>query len=419
MTSSPKIGRRGDAILFIWEREGLEAGLDYFYEGHGEITAEVTVKKNTPPDPGLLHCARLNLMSSQSRSSLGKALGSRYKEMDWPGLLEQMCYIAVQVYREGAPTIDLRTVDPYEKPRWLLYPYVETGGPTILFAEGGTGKSTLALWMGVNVALGSRDLRGGVTESKPVLYLDYETTPEIHAERFGAICAGLGVEKEGRPPLYYRKMMTSLPQSAAIIRKEIDRLGAGLVIVDSLGAAGDGPPEEAATVIPLFTAINRLEVPTLCVHHKRKGTGKENARDRLFGSVYYANAARIVWDCEGVVDPVLDKVTLGLTNVKINNGKPLPKHALELLYVNRNDRLESVTIKKVDLMKVEDLARKAPMRDRIISELSGGAKSIGELVESLDAEETSVKARITELRRRGEVVNLADHTWGLVSREEE
>jgi len=139
----------------------------------------------------------------------------------------------------------------------------------------------------------------------------------------------------------------------------------------------------------------------------------------MFGSVYYANAARIVWDCEGVVDPVADKVTLALTNVKINNGKPLPKHALELSYVNKNDRLESVVVRKVDPMAVEDLARKAPMRDRIIAELSGGAKSISDLVEVLDAKESSVKARITELRRKGEVVSLADHTWGLVSREEE
>ncbi|OPZ79027.1 MAG: hypothetical protein BWY79_00585 [Actinobacteria bacterium ADurb.Bin444] len=360
-------------------------------------------------------------MSSQARGTLAKALTSRRSNVEWAGMLEQLCYMAVELYREGAPTIDLRDVDPYSKPRWLLYPYLETGGPTILFAEGGTGKSVLALWMGLNVALGPKDASGRPGKCAPVLYLDYETSPEIHAERFTALCAGMGIDAAARPPIYYRKMQTSLPQAAAAIRKEIARLGIGLVIVDSLGAAGDGPPEEAATVIPLFTAINRLEVPTLCVHHKRKGSARENQKDRLFGSVYYANAARIVWDCEAVVDPVDDKIAIALTNVKINNGHQLARHGLELQFVNEEEHLKAVKVRRLDkseLAKEPELAKGMSMRDRIMVELSQGAMTVAELAAALDAEESSVRARMTELKKKGAVVNLADHTWGMLSREE-
>jgi len=421
--TKPTVTRRGDCLDFTWGYPtDIEVSLDYFFEGHGEITAEVTIKSTDVGTAGLLHCARLNLMSSQSRVSLGKALATRRKDVEWAGILEQLCYMAVQLYREGAPTIDLREVDPYAKPRWLMYPYLETGGPTILFAEGGTGKSVVALWMGLNVALGPKDSMGRAGAAAPVLYLDYETSPEIHAERFTALCAGMGIDNLARPSIYYRKMQTSLPQAAAAVRKEIARLGVGLVIVDSLGAAGDGPPEEAATVIPLFSAINRLETPVLCVHHKRKGNPRENQKDRLFGSVYYANAARIVWDCEASVDPTDDTITLALTNVKINNGHQLPRHGLELTFGNRDERLETVKVRRLDkkeLAQDPELAKGLSMRDRIMAELSQGALTVQELAVALDAEESSVRARLTELKKRKDVVNLADHTWGALSTEQE
>lgn len=413
--SKPSVTQVGDSMRFEWDKEAT-IELDRFYDARGDISAEATIYSQVAPSPGLLHHARLNLMSTQARSTLAKQLTTRVKieKVDWPALLEQLCFIAVDRYRSGEDPIDLRDVNPYAQPAWLLHPYLEYGGPTILFAEGMAGKSVLALWMGVQVVLGQGK------ESHEVLYLDWETNREVHAERLTAICAGMGIDKLARPPIRYRRMNSSLPQSADAVRKWIAKDKVGLVIIDSLGMAGDGPPEEAATALGLARAINSFEIPTLCIHHKRKGMpgGKgESERDRLFGSVYYVNFARLVWEMEGVKDEASSSTDVALVNVKRNNGPLLKRHALHIEFVNKDDRMECATVRKVEMADVPAFASRVPLRDRIMSELKQGALSTSDIADELDVSKAQVASRLTEMRASGTVLHLPENKWGLAARD--
>ena len=420
--NKPTVSHVGDAITFLWA-EGIEASLDRFHDSRGDITAEATFYNHIPGEhPGLLHSARLNLMSTQARGSLAKALSGRVNEIDWPGLLEQLCYLAVNEYRDGEPPVNLCAVDPYQQTRWLLYPYVERGGPTIMFGEGGSGKSVLAMWMALHIALGPRDQQGQSQDSKPVLYLDYETSQEVHAERMNALCAGLGIDLEARPPIYYRRMKSSLSQSAQAIRRDIDKLGIGMVVVDSLGGAGDGPPEESGTAITLFQSIRSFPVPALCIHHKRKGNGQrgENQRDRLFGSVYYLNFARMAWEIACEDDEGADVKTVGLIHCKANNGRLQKRHALQIEFENdaELDRCTSIIIRKMDMADVPELAGRVSLRDRIVNELERHAMTANDLSDALSTDVNQVKVRLSQLKKTGLLVGLPGHQWGLASHAE-
>jgi len=171
--SKPTFTQLGDAYRFTWhDLPGTIIELDRFREMRGDLHAEITIYyPRADGNPGLLHYAKLNLLSS-TRSRLGKSLQERVPSIDWGGLLEQVCILAVEQYRKGEPTQDLREIEPDSKPRWMLWPYIEHGGPTILAAPGGAGKSMLAMAMAYSVASGYAIL--GRMDAKPVpaLYLD-------------------------------------------------------------------------------------------------------------------------------------------------------------------------------------------------------------------------------------------------------
>ena len=418
--SKPNVTQLGESMRFEWPDE-IVVELDRFYDGRGDISAEATIYSQIAPNPGLLHHARLNLMSTQARATLAKQLESRVKVVDWPAMLEQLCYIAVDRYRCGEDPIDLCDVDPYAQPKWLRYPYVEYGGPTILYADGMVGKSIIALWIATEVALGVRDSQGKVQDHHNVLYLDWETSREVHAERLIALCAGMGIDQLARPSIKYRRMTASLSQSADAVRKWIAKGNIGLVVVDSLGMAGDGPPEEAATALGLARAINSLNVPTLCIHHKRKaayGVKSENERERLFGSVYYANFARLVWEMERAQDEASGTTDVALVNVKRNNGPLLKRHALHIEFVNVDDRMQSVKVAKAELTDVPAFASRVPLRDRIMAELRECTMATAaELAENLDVDKNQIQVRLSEMRTRGTVLKLPDSRWGLVAHE--
>ena len=249
----PLVERVGDGFQFTWAAEGIEASLDRLREDRSGLSAEIVVNSNVTGKEGLLHMGRLNLLAASTRASTAKQLGARLKGPDWHGMLEQLCFIAVQHYREGRPLVDLSQEPLPERPRWLHWPYVEDGqerddapGPSVFYGDGDSGKSLLALRVALGVALGApRGPGQGSAPSAKVLYLDWETSRATHTERLHALCAGLRIERLAMPPLYYLRMDASLPQSADAIRRRIVQAGIGFVVIDSAGFAGGGAPEEA------------------------------------------------------------------------------------------------------------------------------------------------------------------------------
>lgn len=417
----PTYSQRGDSFRFTWEDAGIQVEFDRFQDKSEGIYAEILAASiHDAGKPSLLHASRMNLLSPTARGSVARALAARGMKVDWGAALEQACFLAVQKYREGEPTVDLREVDPFERPRWLIKPYLEHGGPTVLFAPGGTGKTYLASAIAVTAASGNRVVGWLHGEPFPVLFLDWETDRWTHAGRLNAICTGARIKE--RPPVYYRHMVAPLSESVAAARKEIDRLNAGMVVIDSLGAACGGELESAETIIKCFSAIRLLGVPALVVSHVTKATARgDNGGHRLspFGSIYTENLARNTWSIHRAGDEDSDATSVALIHEKTNNGRYQKRHAFNLNFINvtddqEEDTLVSLEIKAVALSEVPDFDTKQPLKDRILGVLGGGSLTVQDIATRLGVPDDQVRARLRDLREASRVVQLADKRYGLL-----
>lgn len=407
----PEFAVVGDVYTFKWP--GIEISLDRFRERNDDLTAELTVYSHDPATKGLLYQARFNLMAGTTRKQVADMLASRM-EFDWYGVLQAVSTLSLNRWREGEPAINLWDVQAQET-RWLLYPYIERGSPTVLFALGGSGKSVMALAMAYTVAAGLQRFVGKTDGTpRPVLYLDWETDAALHTERLRAIAATNPIDTQ--PPILYKRMTTSLPEAAAAIRKDIAKTGAELAVIDSLGYAGGGEPKDAQIAIALFTAIRTFGIATLCIHHRRKGDGiKGGDPESLFGSAYYFNSARHVWQLRGEKDEEDDSLAIAMIHAKSNNGRLQKRHAFVIKFTNDDsDITTGIGFRYVESMAtIPALADHATLQERILEELDNGAKTADELSDILEAKRNSVQVRLSVMKRKGQLVKVDANKWGL------
>lgn len=411
--TKPTLSVHGDVYRLAWPCK-VEAEVERIAEHRDELSAEITIRSSRPPTPGLLHSARLNLMSTQTRRGLASALADREPELDWPGMVEQLCFLVRERYREGDPTIDLRLHERSERARWLVEPFVEHGGPTTLAAHGGSGKTTTAIAVAVTAATGVPVMGRLHGEPCAVLLLDWETDVDTSDEHLEAVLAGAGIS--ARPAIHYRRMVASLAESASIVRRDIARLGIGLVIGDSIGMARGGEPESADMTLRVFAAARSLGVPVLFTDHVTNAE-RDDAK-KPFGSAYTWNASRLVWTMDKVQGEGEDAIVVGLVNRKRNNGRLVPRIGCRIEYeTGERDTLRAIRFRRQDLTEVPEMAARLPLKQRILAELRAGAMSVKALADELAKDETQVNARVGELVKRGQLVRLEDRRVMLAARE--
>jgi hypothetical protein len=202
-------------------------------------------------------------------------------------------------------------------------------------------------------------------------------------------------------------MSASLASAADVIKGEVKRLGIGLIVIDSLGMAAEGDIKEAMTANATFQALRRIGVPALCIHHRAKGQpGVTGSDTSPFGSVYYTNNSRLVWEMDGISNEGDSTIAVSLTNRKVNNGPMLKRHALQLTFDNDtvHDRLLSIRIASVDLMSISHFAEKMPLIQRAIAYLMHSkpmeAPDLGAAMELDESQVKSLKARLSEEARK-------------------
>jgi hypothetical protein len=151
--------------------------------------------------------------------------------------------------------------------RWIVEGLVPEGALTILFGDGGLGKSYLVLYVASCILLGL-PIAGRSVEKRIVLYLDAELDEEEFRRRAYVVARGLDLE---RPPegLFYWRLSGSLidPRVRAQALTCARECKAGLVVVDSLTVASSGiDPKEARDIIGLLKSLESLGT-VLAVDH--------------------------------------------------------------------------------------------------------------------------------------------------------
>ncbi len=357
-----------------------------------ELKGELSVRCALPgarvvPDTDhLLSVADFNLSSLTARSTHAKLLAERStaEELDWRGMVEEFCQRVIVEERRGSPSQPLET---YERPGAAAV--LNVGGwrllrdhPAILFADGDTGKSNLALY-----ACGVLAQQG----IKP-LYADWELSGEDHRERLARLFDPL-------PPVQYLHCERPFIEEVDRIRREIRRHALDYLVVDSIGYATPGPPEHAEHATSYFRALRQIGIGgSLHLAHMTKGDAADPKRgeSKPFGSAFWHNSARLTWFAKKAADTGRE-MTVGLFCRKFNLGRPFPAVGFRWTFDDERTR-----VARVNVADVEELAPRLPLWQRIAHLLrTGPALTAEAIADELGAKVDSVKKAISPRRASG------------------
>lgn len=415
----PIIRREDERIFCLWQDLGIGIGFEGLRERsdglHGELsvqTIDATLQKE-----GHVHWARLNLSSTSARLALARFLVTRVKHgsVDWHGLIEYACTATALKFREGTPAEALSTVSAITERRYALYPLLPLGQTCVLYGDGGSGKSLLAMSAAIALAT-MHPLPGGLRPNVEgtTLYLDYETNKEEQASRLRGLARGLGLVDA--PEVHYRQLVRPLADDLQAIKEDVRRLHPGLLVVDSIAPACGGEPESAEVILRFMNTLRELgpTVTRLVLSHVSK-SDVDKRRARPFGSAYVRNMARSCWEIRRSNEDEADTLTVGLFHDKSNEDRLHAARSITFGF-EVEDRITMMTS---DIADSPELAASTSLASRIRSALRGGAKTLRDLAEELEAKPDSLGKT---LRRMRDVQQLGKKegrgggsTWGLHS----
>jgi len=402
----PRIDGEGGIYVVSWEDRGVALRFERLSEARDTVTAEVTIRTMNPVST--LYWGRLNLLTVQGRRPVVKQLEERYMPVEWrwDNVVEQACLMVMERHREGEPVVLIGNLPPQEQEEYCVFPFIKEGQANLLFGPGGIGKSNLACLLALLAQTGFT-CAGINAHAEPVnvLYLDYESSKEDLDERIRALRAGLELP-EGTE-IAYRYCAQALAHDIEEITRQVLERRIGLVIVDSLGTACGGAPEEADSILRYFSALRSLKVSTLTISH----TNKEG---KLFGSVYTWNQARNIFEVRGNPEEDSAQAVIGLYHVKINRGRKVKPLALRFVF---NDDLGTVGVGRADILDIPVLEEGVPLHARIAHTLERGASSVKDLAETLGAPEPQIRQALNRGRDKQFLAFPgAKNLWGNVHR---
>lgn len=361
------------ATLFDFDRIRRERG-----SLHGELSVACGLPGTSTID-GVLFAGNFNASALRDRKDVGLLLTSRSKapDLDWPGLVEELCQRVIRAEREGRPPIMLREV-----PRPPVDDVLDVAGvrllrrlPVILFGDGGDGKSLLALYL------------AGLLERRGcrVLYVDWEFAGEDHRDRLEQLFG------EEMPELLYVRAERPMTAEADRLRRIVREHRIDYLVADSVAFACDGPPEAAEVASAYFRAARHIGVGSLHVAHTTKA---ETGDQKPFGSTFWHNGARSTWYVKRApLGPDPSVLEVALFNRKANTG---PLAAAVGFRIQFGD--ERTVISRADVATLGELADRLPLWQRIAGVLRSGSLTIAEIASELGAEVDSVSKAV----RRGE-----------------
>jgi len=369
--------------------------------------AELRFYSANKTDESLLHITRVNLLATTTMNSLAKRLEKNSQDIPWTDVLTYITGKTMEIARRGEPAKVIWPSDMLLEPEYLLKPIIYLHHGSVVFGEKGAAKSLLALTLGYIVQLPFHDnLLGFITreESTPTLYIDYEDDQSTFEARWSALERGL---QRGAMPIVYQRLASPIADNIELLQDRIAQYKVGFLVIDSLGLAAGGSLNDPEPAIRYHAALRRLGLPSLTVAHTSKEFGLK--RRTIFGSVYFTNLARSVWEVKADPEPDVNELAISLRQTDANYSA---KHeAIGLRFSFEND---SIKLEKTDLRDT-GLSGELPLSFQIKDLLRSGAKTVKEIAEVLEAKEASVRTIINRMAKKGRLVKLGD-SWGLKSK---
>ncbi|KKM67807.1 hypothetical protein LCGC14_1467420 [marine sediment metagenome] len=406
----------GAGFSIAWPEHGILGQFRRLREEKGQLKGHISLWRKVGEQRLDLYDDTFNVDSARSRAGAIRVLsafGEDGWQPDWPILIESIRKRIQEQYRQGSPMVMLvgdRDDYPVEL-RYVLKPLLFEGEPTIVFAEGGSGKGWVSVYLAMLMAEGVSSYDLTVAGPGNVLYLDWEQSEgeinrRIHLLKQGGLAPDATIA--------YRRCSKSLADDIEDIADMVQGLPASALIIDSLlGACGGEDLEKSQTASRFFLAYRTLKVAAWIITHTSKGgAGQKTA----FGSGYWAYQARSVWQAVPTMEPGADAFSVGLVHTKVNMGrlqKPMAfKFSFSREAVDQEDT--SVEVMSDDPASIEGVLRRFGVRQQILKQLQDGSLPVADILDAFPkGKHAEVRSRLSDLKKAGVIVLSPDKRWAL------
>lgn len=426
----PDLTIQAETYVSKWPEYNVALTFDRFSETASDVSASLLIHLLSESRRKLWGPVRVTLTRTSEINQLARTLNSlcQVGDSDWQVIISQAFSDVAEAYRNRIDVIRLADLDVPDTPPELIPGFLLDHQTTVIAAEASSGKSYLATAIAVSVATGL-PLFGehyAPVEPRPVLYVDWETDGEIQAHRLKRICAGLDIERPAH--LWYARCTRNLQAAIRQIKHWSAELGAGLVIIDSIGPAAGGELEKSEVALQAMSCLNELHpAARLVLAHISKSSREQRASERTpIGSVFFYNVPRSVWILQRGSAEESDVIDCALLNVKSNIGRQRAPIAYRMEFEEPLDGLIPASV-RFTLSRIDDspeLVEHASLPTRITALLRDERRpmSAAEIAEALGIKSNAVRAILARLKTAGKLVRLGsgrDVTWALSADREE
>ncbi len=401
--NKPSVTEGTGLINYEWPDFGLRVTAErYDYEGSAELSFYI---KNGSGE-ALLHQTRANLLATTTMNQVVKRLERNSDVIPWTDILTYVTGKTIEIARRGEPVTEIwpNEEDTLEV-EYLLDPVLYLNHPTVFFGEYGSLKSLIALAIAYIVQLPYYDNGLGlitIKEPTPCLYLDYEDDASSFRKRWSALERGF---RQGNMPILHRRMTAPLADCVEEVRRIVNERKVKLLIIDSLGPASRGNLNDPEPAIRYHAALRQLGVTSLTLAHPSKDQLVKKAT--IFGSVFYTNLARAVWQCKAEQETGEDEAVISLKQTKANLSKIHPPLGFKVEFTHNTIRITKANLNDTGL------SGELPLSVRIKDLLKGGAMTVNAIAEELDSNPDTIGRTLRRMRDRNQVIKLEDNSWGL------
>lgn len=364
-----------------------------------------------------------------------RGLDTRAYSFDWR--LEEVDYIAeaetstgseggshesrLHSDREVMKVVHMWGFEEPEPMKWTVSGIIPEGYVTVLAADGGTGKSFLALELMYCVATGTPFL-GQSVQKASVLYVDFELQQDDQKRRWCRILKGRMTDQhDGRITnrVFFHRPSGSLSDrsTTTMIKNIVEQYQIGFVVIDSLtiGLGADAKSQDDVT-----KAMNRMsELPSVLaidhVSHQQRHSNLSNAS--AYGSVFKRNIARSM-----LVLGKADGGGLVLRQNKTNFGPEQDIVCFEMVFADEANGPVSVELRSMGDAVMVGAERNLSTLERTyyhaIQLLDDGATTISpeeiasRRMEANDAVAVgTIRNHLSRLKKQGKVENVGSNSW--------
>ena len=404
--------------VFRWVDENLMADVTEITKNRHSIEC-ILVFSEPQTEAHIYGEVRLNLWSASGREGMIRQLRNKRENLNWAMILDQISHLVSASLKEEGAGIDMRFYTPQEEdPGWCVRPFFQRGTPAVFFGAGGKGKSTLVRAILLSKATG-RQFIPNIDVGTPagVMFCDWEDTEFNFRMNCAALLKGMGMTWDDViQPVVYKHFAGALSDFTDSIQRDISRHNIQLLVIDSLVASAgmDAKDESAARV--WHEIVKSFGIASIGITHLAKTGLSEEQDGHPYGSVFYTNLARSVWQVSRE-DEVTGSSVLAITNTKSNNTGLLKPAGIRTDVESNDDGLAiKIEYSEADLNETETLVKKVSTYDRIMGLLKHMAYHPREISEELNIPDSTIRSTLRRAVNRGEITQLANGQYKAIEK---